>query len=139
MKNLESENRTINNSTTKNIGKNEMKNLTTKIGEVTIYSNDKLYLPMRIDQLRDVNLHDLPVGAEIPVYDSISNNHFTLEGMRINLKKEYATRVVIGCVEWPEYMVAEDEELDNLSSFEFIDNFLSALDTKFAPMNQLAA
>lgn len=124
--------RTENNITLKYKGEYKMQNLTD-------FTNDSKYCPMPNNQLRDIDFSSLTVGTEYPLYDSITDNHFTLDGKRISLKKEYETRIVIGCVECPEYSVIEDEELENISCELFVDNFLSLLNSIYLPINPIAA
>lgn len=139
MKNRLRTNSFCNNLLTNQKGETTMNCLTLQIGNVTIYSNDATYFTLRREELKQITFKQLPVGVEILVYDSIVDNHLTLEGKRISLKKEYETRVVIGCVEYPEYSVIEDEELENTSCEVFVDNFLSLLNSIYLPINSIAA
>lgn len=106
---------------------------------VNIYTKDSTYMPVSINKLKNVHLYELPVGVEIIPFNHISNNHFTIDGLRISVKKEYQTRVVIGCVEFPEYLIAEGSDLDNLFCCDLIDRFLLRLNSKIALKNRIAA
>lgn len=126
----------INNSLTNLKGETIMKNLTSQIStENTSSSNAILYG----DQLNNMDFSHLKVGTEYSIYDSISDGYFTLDGKRISLKKEYETRVVIGCVECPEYMVMEDEQLENISCSELVDQFLLLVNSQLSQINRIAA
>lgn len=139
MKSPIAQNALQNKKTLNHKGDSIMNNLTSQIGNITIYSNDPLYLPFQREQLNKIDFSHLPVGAELPIYDSITDNHFTLQGKRISLKKEYKTRVVIGCVECLEYLVAEDEDLQILSCEEFVEDFISLINSKLSRANRIAA
>ncbi len=122
-----------------NIGDNTMKANEIKLGKAIIYTNDPTYLPIRVDILEDTTLQDLPLGVEVIPYNSIVNNHFTLDGFRISLKKDYHTKVVIGSVESPEYIVTEYGEIENKSCVELIDNYKSLLIQTINTYSQMAA
>lgn len=139
MKSRSKSNSSINNSLINQKGETTMKNLTSQIGNIITYSSDPTYLPLRIEQIEHIKLSDIPIGTEVLIYDSIINNRFTLQGMRISIKKEYVSRVVIGCVECPEYMVIEDEELENISCENLIEDFLELVNTNISLSNRIAA
>lgn len=118
--------------------KNQISNFV-RINSETIFASDPTYAPISINKLTDIQLYELPLGVEIIPYNQIINNHFTIDGLRISLKKEYETRVVIGCVEFPEYLIAEGSDLDNLFCCTLIDRFLLRLNTKISLKNHIAA
>jgi len=97
------------------------------VGPNTVYTADPDYVPIRIELLKGIKLNDLSTGVEVLPYDDIQNNHFTLGGLRISLKKECANRVVIGCFEYPDYHIAIDQEVFKLTCYEFIYDFLSRI------------
>lgn len=110
-----------------------------RINSETIYTSDPAYAPISINRLTNIQLYELPVGVEIIPFNQIINNHFTIDGLRISVKKEYQTRVVIGCVEFPEYLIAEGSDLDNLFCCDLIDRFLLRLNSKISLKNHIAA
>ncbi len=125
--------------TLKHKGDNIMNNLTSQPGNVIATANGSMYSPIRFSLLREMDFSNFPVGVEVPIYDHITDNQFTLDGKRISVKKEYETRVVIGCVECPEYMVLENEELENISCLEFVYNYLTLVNSKLSEINLIAA
>lgn len=122
-----------------NIGDIKMKTNAIKFGSAIIFTNDPTYLPVPVDILRGITLQNLPVGVEIIPYDSIANNNFTLDGFRISLKKDYLTKVVIGSVDSPEFIVTEHDEIDNKSCLELIDDYKSLLSQNVEVYTHIAA
>jgi hypothetical protein len=120
-------------------GDSIMNNLTSQIGNTKVTSNGSMYSPIRFAQLREMDFSNFSVGVEHPIYDFITDNQFTLDGKRISLKKESKTRFVIGCVECPEYLVVEEEELENISCLEFVNEFLALVNSKIPTISRIAA
>lgn len=110
-----------------------------KFGSAIIFTNDPTYLPVPVNRLRGISLPNLPVGVEIIPYDSILNNYFTLDGLRISLKRDYFAKVVIGSVESPEFMVIENDDMDDKSCIDLINNYRLLISQSFNTYSRIAA
>ena len=98
-----------------------------QVGSLIIYTSDRTFIPINMDQMRLTKLDDLPQESEVVPFDSITENQFKLLGLRVSIIRLSENRFVIGCVECPEYQefrLISNEDLQKISCYEFLENFL---------------